>query len=313
MQKYFAFQARHLDDRPLKDWAVFRWHDEVLSILWLYNRTGDKSLLDLARRMHNLGHDWEAQFADFRYTGKTAKAERTLSNHGVNNAMAMKAAAVWWLLTGDQKDRESLDQMLHALDRYHGQPSGIFSADEHYAGLDPSQGTELCAVVEAMFSLETDISILGDPSLGDRLEKIAYNALPGTLTADAVGPPVRSAGKPGHGQCGEPPLVNERSRFEHFRSGTELRLLHRQHASRVAQVRRAPVDGDGGWRSRGGRLWPQRSVNEGGGRGARQHCGDHGLSLSGRPSTSSFHTAQSGQVSSGACEFPPGLRAPAWP
>ena len=96
--------------------------------------------------------------------------------------MAMKAAPVWWLLTGEKNDRDSLYQMLDALDRYHGQPSGIFSADEHYAGLDPSQGTELCAVVEAMFSLETDISILGDPALGDRLEKIAYNALPGTLT-----------------------------------------------------------------------------------------------------------------------------------
>jgi len=187
MQKYFAFQARHLNDRPLKQWAIFRWHDEVLSIFWLYNRTGDRSLLDLARRMHDLGHDWEAQFADFRYTGKTAKTEGTLSNHGVNNAMAMKAAAVWWLLTGEKKHRESLGQMLTALDQYHGQPSGIFSADEHYAGLDPSQGTELCAVVEAMFSLETDISILGDPSLGDRLEKIAYNALPGTLTDDLWG------------------------------------------------------------------------------------------------------------------------------
>jgi len=187
MQRYFAFQARHLDERPLQKWAIFRWHDEVLSILWLYNRTGDKSLLDLARRMQHLGHDWEAQFADFRYTGKTVKGEGTLADHGVNNGMAMKAAAVWWLLTGDAKDRQNLYQMLAALDRFHGQPNGIFSADEHYAGLDPSQGTELCAVVEAMFSLETDISILGDPALGDRLEKIAYNALPGTLTADAWG------------------------------------------------------------------------------------------------------------------------------
>jgi len=187
MQRYFAFQARHLNDRPLKEWAIFRWHDEVLSILWLYNRIADRSLLDLARRMHDLGHDWEAQFADFRYTGKTGKKQGMLANHGVNNAMAMKAAAVWWLLTGEKKDRESLYQMLRALDRYHGQPSGMFSADEHYAGLDPSQGTELCAVVEAMFSLETDISILGDPALGDRLEKIAYNALPGTMTDDSWG------------------------------------------------------------------------------------------------------------------------------
>jgi DUF1680 family protein len=102
----------------------------------------------------------------------------------VNNAMAMKAAAVWWLVTGEKGDRASLYQMFDALDRYHGQPSGIFSADEHYAGRDPSQGTELCAVVEAMFSLETDMAILGDAGMGDRLEKIAYNALPATLSAD---------------------------------------------------------------------------------------------------------------------------------
>jgi DUF1680 family protein len=74
--------------------------------------------------------------------------------------------------------------MLQALDRYHGQPEGIFSSDEHYAGRDPSQGTELCAVVESMFSLELDSAILGDAAFGDRLERIAYNALPATLSPD---------------------------------------------------------------------------------------------------------------------------------
>ena len=184
LEKYFAYQAKHLDERPLKEWAIFRWHDEVLSVLWLYNRTGDRSLLDLARKLHAQGHDWEKQFADFQFTGRVSKQDASLATHGVNNAMAMKAAAVWWLITGEQQDRDALARMLAALDRYHGQPNGIFSSDEHYAGLDPSQGTELCTVVEAMFSLETDISILGDAVLGDRLERISYNALPATFSAD---------------------------------------------------------------------------------------------------------------------------------
>jgi hypothetical protein len=184
MRRYFAYQLAHLDQRPLKEWAIFRWHDEALSVLWLYNRTGDASLLDLARKLHQQGHDWEAQFADFKTTELVPRGKTNLSTHGVNNAMAMKAAAVWWLVTGDPADRAAVNTMLGALDRYHGQPNGIFSADEHYAGRDPSQGTELCAVVEAMFSVEQDLSILGEPSFGDRLEKIAYNALPATLSPD---------------------------------------------------------------------------------------------------------------------------------
>jgi hypothetical protein len=70
------------------------------------------------------------------------------------------------------------------LDRYHGQATGMFSGDEHYAGKEPSQGTELCAVVEAMFSLEQVVATLGDPALGDRLERIAFNALPATFKPD---------------------------------------------------------------------------------------------------------------------------------
>ena len=38
-----------------------------------------------------------------------------------------------------------------------------------------------------MFSLENLIALLGDPAFGDRLEKIAYNALPGDVLARTCG------------------------------------------------------------------------------------------------------------------------------
>jgi hypothetical protein len=184
MTKYFTYQAAHLDERPLKEWAVYRWQDEVLSIIWLYNRTGDRGLLDLARKLHAQGKDWNAQSAHFPFKEKVSGADANLDSHGVNNAQALKAAAVWSLITKDDSDRAAVNRMFHVLDQYHGLPNGMFSADEHFAGQDPSQGTELCTVVEAMFSLETDLAITGEPAFADRLEKIAYNALPSTITED---------------------------------------------------------------------------------------------------------------------------------
>jgi uncharacterized protein len=91
---------------------------------------------------------------------------------------------VWWLVSDDSKDRKNFEHQLAMLDKYHGLPNGMFSGDEHFAGTDPSQGIELCAVVEAMFSFEQAFAIFGDPRIADRLEKVSYNALPGTLSND---------------------------------------------------------------------------------------------------------------------------------
>lgn len=194
MLKYFAFQARELPKRPLQDWGKYRWQDEVVSVFWLYNRTGDPSLLILAKLLHDQGYNWKAQFDNFQYTKKTDRSildrpggglpDRAMQTHGVNNAMALKMSPLWSLFSGSADDRKAIYQQVKMLDEYHGIPNGMFSADEHIAGTDPSQGIELCAVVESMFSYEQIEAALGDPVFADRLEKVAFNALPGTFRDD---------------------------------------------------------------------------------------------------------------------------------
>ena len=184
LTRYFHYQLSMLPARPITSWGKYRWQDEVLIVLWLYNRTGDPKLLDLARLLRSQGYDWQAQFADFHYTQRCTRESSGMQTHGVNNAQAMKASPVWSLISGKEEDRQAIFHQLAMLDEYHGLPNGMFSADEHFAGRNPSQGIELCAVVEMMFSLQQSLAILGSPELGDRLERIAYNALPGTLTDD---------------------------------------------------------------------------------------------------------------------------------
>ncbi len=173
-----------LDTRPLFSWGRFRWQDLVLSIHWLYNRTGESRLLDVARKAAEQGYDWRTHFERFPYREKQPKGNTSLETHVVNSAMAIKACGIAYVQSGQEQDRMGIYRTLEMLDTCHGQANGMFSGDEHYAGRNPSQGTELCAVVEAMFSLETLIAILGDADFGDRLERIAYNALPATCTPD---------------------------------------------------------------------------------------------------------------------------------
>ncbi len=181
MQRYVAYQLKTMANQPLQEWAIYRWGDEVVSLVWLYNRTGDKNALELARLLAKQGYDWKAHYANFQYPGKVDKTNANLKTHVVNNAMAVKTSAVWSQVSGDASDRKAVYQLLEVMDRYHGMPSGVHGGDEHYAGNSPVQGTELCAVAEGMYSLQNVIAIVGDPALADRLEKIAYNALPGTF------------------------------------------------------------------------------------------------------------------------------------
>jgi DUF1680 family protein len=192
LEKYFEYQRDTLPRQPLASWAKYRWEDNLLSVMWLYDRTGDPKLLELATLLRDQGHDFRTEFDNFQFTGKCTreslrddKKNGTFhDSHGVDIAMGLKSAALWSRISNDPEDRRSTAKMLAVLDRYHGLPNGMYSADEHLSGRNPSQGTELCTVVEVMYSLEQAIAVTGDAALADRLEKIAFNALPGAISDD---------------------------------------------------------------------------------------------------------------------------------
>jgi uncharacterized protein len=184
IQRFLHRLAEQLAVVPLFEWGKFRWADLVLSIYWLYARTGESWLLDLAATAHAQGYDWRGHFADFRYTERVPWEAMGLASHVVNSAMAVKTSGVWYRQSADDADRRAVWQTIATLDQYHGQATGVFTGDEHYAGLNPSQGTELCAVNEYLFSLEMLLASLGDATLADRLERIAFNALPATFSSD---------------------------------------------------------------------------------------------------------------------------------
>jgi len=174
-----------LDRTPLYGWGRFRWYEGLVPVFYAYERLKEPWLLDLAQKLRTQGVDVEALYRTDDITVPTPR--RGLwkwTKHIVNTAMATKASALGWRIDQRPGDRVFSTKMIDLLDRYHGQVNGMFAGDECLAGRNPLQGTELCAVVEFMYSLELLFSVFGNPVFGDRLERVAFNALPATLSPD---------------------------------------------------------------------------------------------------------------------------------
>ncbi len=115
---------------------------------------------------------------------KKRMVKRLMLTHGVNVAMAMKYPAIYGNLYDTDSTFVNLKRGIQSLYKHHGTAIGMFTCDEHLNGTDPTQGVELCAVVEAMGSFEKLLAVTGDPFYADMLELVAYNALPAMFTKD---------------------------------------------------------------------------------------------------------------------------------
>lgn len=178
----FANLRTHIAAHPIHAWAKSRWFEALIPLYFTYERYPEPWLLDLARTLREQGLSYEKIYKNWEY--KTPRDTWEQESHVVNQAMAIKEGALASLLDGADADDSFSEKMYTLLRAYHGTAAGHFTGDECVSGASPIRGTELCGVVEAMYSYEILYSLTGDPVWLDRLEILAYNALPATVSAD---------------------------------------------------------------------------------------------------------------------------------
>ncbi len=172
---YYRWQLAYPEEKFLRDyWENSRGGDNLLSVIWLYNRTGESWLLDLAKKIHRCTANW--------------MQESNLPNwHNVNVAECFREPAVYYLVSKDPKALKATYDDYRLIRRIFGQvPGGMFGSDENCRNgyVDPRQGTETCGFVEQMLSDEILMAQTGDLLWMENLEDVAFNSLPAAYTED---------------------------------------------------------------------------------------------------------------------------------
>ncbi|MHC4865021.1 MAG: beta-L-arabinofuranosidase domain-containing protein [Planctomycetota bacterium] len=176
MTRYFRWQLSvPSEDFLPKSWQKRRAGDNLESVYWLYNRTGEKWLLDVAKKVHEHTSDWMNKVASW---------------HGVNIAQCFRQPAVYYVQAKDPKFIAAAERNYDEVMGLYGQvPGGMFGADENcrkgYTG--PRQAAETCSMVEFMHSFEMLTKITGNPLWADRCEQIAFNSYPASRPPDLKG------------------------------------------------------------------------------------------------------------------------------
>jgi len=173
MTKYFRWEMSiPEDDFLIPFWQQQRAADNLFSIYWLYNRTGEPWLLELAGRNHRHTANWTDDVANW---------------HNVNMCQAFGGPTTYYVQSKDPKHLEASERNYRKIRDMYGQvPGGLFGGDENcrpgYTG--PRQAIETCGIVEMMLSSEVLLKISGDPKWADRCEDAAFNTLPASMTPD---------------------------------------------------------------------------------------------------------------------------------
>ena len=175
MTNYFKWQITVPDDKLLEIyWENSRGGDNLYSIYWLYNHTGEKWLLDLATKIHRNTADWQQK-------------DNLPNWHNVNIAQCFREPATYFMQSKDSASLKATYNNFYLIRNLYGQvPGGMFGSDENSRkGYDdPRQAVETCGMVEQMASDEILMSITADPMWADNCENVAFNTYPAAVIPD---------------------------------------------------------------------------------------------------------------------------------
>ena len=181
-------------------------------ILWCYERTGDKKMLELAQNtwdtyMKGAEDEYQAGVraaASATAGAPGARARRAFSrhtdlapsrvyantpvqSHGVSYAEISKLPAILYLYTGKEEYRKFVVAAMKRVFDHHMLIDGCPSSSEGYAGTTALDEHETCDITDHAWNWSYILQATGDGQYGDAIERACFNAHPGVTKPDWTG------------------------------------------------------------------------------------------------------------------------------
>lgn len=152
-------------------------------LLALYAVTGLADLLAEAQDLYDRFNRQSTSLdADCSLAGM--RSDKVVTMHGVTFNELAKLGALFYAVTGDE---DSLAATLHAyakVERDNLLADGLHSGAEGMSGHAPLESHETCNNSDYTWSLGHLMQITGNVHFADQIERVIFNALPGTITKD---------------------------------------------------------------------------------------------------------------------------------
>ena len=151
-------------------------------VLWAYAQSKDTALLNFAKDIYHNSNELnkDAVESDIGFLKDTVAT----GEHGVTYLEKSKLGAVLFLYTGDSTYLRPSIAAFKKLDTYHMLVSGVNVSTEHIEPVTTQESVESCDISDYSWNVAYLLKATGNVAYADKIERITFNAAPGSVTKD---------------------------------------------------------------------------------------------------------------------------------
>ena len=151
-------------------------------VLWAYEKSKDTALLNFAKDIYHQSNELnkDAKVSDIGFL----KDSVATGEHGVTYLEKSKIGAILFLYTGDSTYLHPSVAAFSKLDKYHMLVSGVNVSSEHIEPVTTQESGEICDISDYSWNVAYLLKATGNVDHADKIERIAFNAAPGSVTND---------------------------------------------------------------------------------------------------------------------------------